>query len=249
MWNTVAICDHCKPKYVIWENVKNVLSKKNIHNFEKYLDRMESIGYKNYHKVLNAKWFGVPQNRERIFVISIRKDLEQWFEFPKGYDNGIRLKDVLEQEVDDKYFISDEKTQQLILNCKGNLDLSKQVVGTCHPKNDLSFATRDRVYSEENNAPTLSATMYKDAPKVVRACLTPDRVNKRQNGRRFKEDGEPMFTLTSQDRHGILQIGMLDIPGNEQVRRVYDIDGLSPCLNTMQGGNRQPKIIERQEDV
>lgn len=57
-----------------------------------------------------------------------------------------------------------------------------------------------------------------------------------------------MFTLTSQDRHGILQVGMLDIKGNEQVRRVYDTDGLSPCLNTMQGGNRQPKIMEEVED-
>lgn len=99
MWNTVAICEQVQPKYVVWENVKNVLSAKHRHNFDKYLDEMERIGYNNFYKVLNAKNFGVPQNRERIFVISIRKDLGQGFEFPEGYDNGIRLKDVLEKNL------------------------------------------------------------------------------------------------------------------------------------------------------
>lgn len=114
MWNTVAICEHCKPKYVIWENVKNVLSKKHRHNFDKYLDEMDRIGYKNHYKVLNSKDYGVPQNRERIFVVSIRKDIEKKFEFPEPFDNGIRLKDILESEVDKKYYITNEKAGQLI---------------------------------------------------------------------------------------------------------------------------------------
>lgn len=82
MWNSVEIIKHCEPKYVIWENVKNVLSKNHIHNFEKYLDALENLGYTNYYKVLNAKDFGMPQNRERIFVISILGK-ENKFEFPK----------------------------------------------------------------------------------------------------------------------------------------------------------------------
>ena len=213
MWNTVEIVKHCRPKYVIWENVKNVLSKKHIHNFEAYLRALHELGYKSYHKVLNAKNYGVPQNRERIFVVSIREDLKQSFLFPNGWVLDKRIKDILEPIVDDKYYVSQEKTNQLIKNCGGKVDLSKQVVGTCHRRNDLSFATRDRVYSEENNAPTLSATMYKDAPKVV-----------------VKEE-EPKIN----------QVGLLDIKGNEQVRRVYGTNGIS---NTMQGGNRQPKIIE-----
>ena len=114
MWNTVAICEHCKPKYVIWENVKNVLSKKHKHNFDKYISEMNRIGYNNYYKVLNAKDFGVPQNRERIFVVSIRQDLNKSFTFPEGYDNGVRLKDLLEDEVDERYYINTEKTQKLI---------------------------------------------------------------------------------------------------------------------------------------
>ena len=114
MWNTVTICEHCQPKFVIWENVKNVLSKKHRHNFDKYLEEMDRIGYNNFYQILNAKDYGVPQNRERIFVVSIRKDLKKDFEFPKGFDNGIRLKDILEDEVDEKYYINTERASVLI---------------------------------------------------------------------------------------------------------------------------------------
>ena len=69
-------------------------------------------------------------------------------------------------------------------------------------------------------------------------------MDKRQNGRRFKSDGEPMFTLTAQDKHGILIAGKL--PGNhDQNSRVYDTNGLAPTLSTMQGGGQEPKIIQR----
>lgn len=74
-------------------------------------------------------------------------------------------------------------------------------------------------------------------------CFCPNKIKLRQNGRRFKENEEPMFTLTCQDRHGILLVGLLDIKGTEQIRRVYNINGTSPCLNTMQGGNKQPKVM------
>lgn len=83
IWNSVAIIQHCSPKIVIWENVENVLNKKHIHNFEKYLSKMDSFGYKNYYKVLNAKDYGIPQSRNRLFCISIRKDIDCGFEFPK----------------------------------------------------------------------------------------------------------------------------------------------------------------------
>lgn len=70
MYETLRIVEKLKPKYVIWENVKNLLSKKHIHNFNAYLEAMERLGYKNFYKVLNAKDFGIPQNRERVFTIS-----------------------------------------------------------------------------------------------------------------------------------------------------------------------------------
>ena len=105
MWNQVAIVEHCKPKYVIWENVKGVLQKSQIHNFKKYLNKMEDIGYINYWKILNAKDFGVAQDRERIFVVSIRKDIDKIFEFPKEYNYKVTLKEVLDEKVDDRFYL------------------------------------------------------------------------------------------------------------------------------------------------
>ena len=107
MYETLRIVDKLTPKYVIWENVKNLLSKKHKHNFYKYLERMEEMGYKNYYQVLNAKDYGIPQNRERVFTISI-KDCEKPFIFPPKQELKLRLKDMLEDEVDEKYFLSDK---------------------------------------------------------------------------------------------------------------------------------------------
>ena len=96
------------------------------------------------------------------------------------------------------------------------------------------------VYQANGLAPTLT-TNKGEGQKIAIPVLTPDRAEKRQNGRRFKTDGEPMFTLTAQDRHGIVVAGNLP-SSHEQNGRVYDINGISPTLNTMQGGGRQPKI-------
>lgn len=108
MYETIRIVDKLKPKYVIWENVKNLLSKKHRHNFDAYLEIMEQLGYKNYYQVLNAKDYGIPQNRERVFTISIRKDINKLFTFPQKQELKLKLKDMLEDEVDEKYYLSDK---------------------------------------------------------------------------------------------------------------------------------------------
>ena len=106
MWETIRIVKKLKPKYVIWENVKNLLSKKHKHNFDKYLETMEELGYKNYYQVLNAKDYGIPQNRERVFTISILGESD--YEFPKPMPLKRKLKDLLEDEVDEKYYLSEQ---------------------------------------------------------------------------------------------------------------------------------------------
>ena len=113
MYETIRIVEKLKPKYVIWENVKNLLSKKHIHNFTAYLDALEELGYKNYYQVLNAKDYGIPQNRERVFTISIRKDLGIDFVFPPKQELKLRLKDMLEEQVDEKYYLSDKMVQYI----------------------------------------------------------------------------------------------------------------------------------------
>ena len=179
MWATVDIVEHCKPKVVLWENVKNLLSKRHRHNFDGYLEVMEQLGYNNYYQVLNAKDYGIPQNRERVFTVSIRKDIDKGYVFPEPQELTLRLKDMLEDEVDEKYYINTCKTQQLLQNIDGKLDLNKQVIGTCHKRNNLSHSTRDIVYNAEKNAPTLSSTMYKDATKVL--IPTEDKNSKMDN--------------------------------------------------------------------
>ena len=96
MYETIRIVDKLKPKYVIWENVKNLLSKKHRHNFDAYLETMEQLGYINHYQVLNAKDYGIPQNRERVFTISIRKDIDKGYNFPPKQELKLRLKDMLE---------------------------------------------------------------------------------------------------------------------------------------------------------
>ncbi len=82
MYETIRIVEKLKPRYVIWENVKNLLSKKHRHNFDAYLDTMKELGYTSYYQVLNAKDYGIPQNRERVFTVSILGNDN--YEFPKG---------------------------------------------------------------------------------------------------------------------------------------------------------------------
>ena len=108
MYETIRIVEKLKPKYVIWENVKNLLSKKHRHNFDAYLERMEQLGYTNYYQVLNAKDYGIPQNRERVFTVSILDNSSYSFEFPPKQELKLKLKDMLEDEVDEKYYLIDK---------------------------------------------------------------------------------------------------------------------------------------------
>lgn len=115
MYETIRIVEKLKPKYVIWENVKNLLSKKHKHNFDEYINTMNLLGYNSYYQVLNAKDYGIPQNRERIFTISILKQYDKGYIFPPKQELKIKLKDMLETEVDEKYYLS-EKMMNYILD-------------------------------------------------------------------------------------------------------------------------------------
>ena len=134
MYETLRIVEKLKPKYVIWENVKNLLSKKHKHNFDAYLFIMDTLGYHSYYQVLNAKDYGIPQNRERVFTISIRNDIDKDFVFPPKQELQLKLKDMLEENVDEKYYLSDKMIKYISANgtanfrnpdCKINLDIAR----------------------------------------------------------------------------------------------------------------------------
>lgn len=111
MYEMLRIVEKIKPKYVIAENVKNLLSKRHIDKLYEYLNEMDRIGYKSYYQLMNAKDYGIPQNRERVFIVSIRKDNPKEFTFPEKQELKILLKDLLEEKVDEKYFLSDKLIQ------------------------------------------------------------------------------------------------------------------------------------------
>ena len=123
-----------KPALSIIENVKSLTGKKFKKEFEIVLSDLENAGYNSYYKVLNSKDYGIPQHRERVFIISIRKDLDNGeFKFPDPFDNGVRLVDMLEPYVDEKFYMKDDKVQPLLENLKINkyAPFNAEKDGTC----------------------------------------------------------------------------------------------------------------------
>ncbi len=169
MWNTINIVTYTKPKYVVWKNVKNLLNKKHKHNFDSYITIMESLGYNSYYQVLNAKDYGIPQNRERVYTISIRKDIdEKEFKFPKKEPLKIVLKDLLEKEVDEKFYLND-----------------KQLLAI---KNSTYMSTQRRI-QEKKWCDTLCARDFKD-PKCVRiGGIFDTEKSKHQAGSIYNKEG------------------------------------------------------------
>lgn len=120
LWDNIRLLNKAKesgtlPQYIMFENVKNLVSKKFINDFNDLLDILDELGFNSYWSVLNGKDCGIPQSRERVFVISVRKDIDKGkYIFPEPFDIGIRLKDVLEDQVDEKYYLPDEKVQEFL---------------------------------------------------------------------------------------------------------------------------------------
>lgn len=107
LWECRKAIEAKRPKYLLMENVKALVSKKFMGDFAKWQNYLSGLGYSNYWEVLNAKDYGVPQNRERVFMVSILGD--EGFVFPKPFPLERKLKDVLEENVDEKYYIAQEK--------------------------------------------------------------------------------------------------------------------------------------------
>ena len=138
-----------KPNFGIYENVKNIVGKQfRDTTFKLFEDELHEYGYNTYWKVLNAKNYGIPQNRERVYLIFIRKDLDNGqFKFPEPFDNGIRLKDILEDEVDEKFYLSDDKVQKFLSNFN---------------QSELPVTTRN-----SDTVSTIRATYYKNGERNV----------------------------------------------------------------------------------
>ena len=197
-----------RPKYLFIENVKNLLSINRGFDFLKLLIELDEIGYDAEWQLLNSKDFGVPQNRERVFIIGHLRGRSTGEIFPvegtntknSVYQIGNYLR-TKTRENPNQGRVYDTKG---IAPCLNRMDgggrepsIGIKIIGK------INFSQDGQVHDISGIAKCHSAG-HNNLPKVVIPVLTPDRTNKRQNGRRFKENGEPMFTLTAQDRHGVV---------------------------------------------
>lgn len=244
-----------KPTYLFIENVKNLLSVNGGWDFARLLIEMEQGGYDAEWQVLNSKDFGVPQNRERCFIIGHLRGRGSAEVFPVeradredsiqiiGHRDGYRR--------NTQVFGSDGITEALDTGQGGGIAI--KVIGEVNSSQD------GKVLGIDGIAKCHSAG-HNNNPKIAIPVLTPDRAEKRQNGRRFKEDGEPMFTLTSQDRHGVAidplgalhnvrteygkeirkdyESGKLNISRHEFLANEIREDGIANTLSTVHKDNQ-----------
>lgn len=235
----VAEEEETLPKYLLLENVKNLVGKNFKAQFDEWLSFLDELGYNNYWKVLNAKDYGIPQNRERVFVMSIRKDVDNGYFFPTKEPLRLRLADILEDVVEEKFYLS-EKTVKGFLKHNENHE-AKGTGFLWKPRDTEGYASCLRA----NGA--LAPTDNTIVEKVV--CEQRTDVDLRF----FR--GGVCGTLRTIDSCGdkrvveskIIQVGNIVSTGNwdnPQRGRIYSANGLSPALNTVGGGGLEPKILE-----
>jgi DNA (cytosine-5)-methyltransferase 1 len=209
-----------KPKYLLLENVKNLLGTKHKANFEKWLAFLSSLGYTNYYKILNAKHYGVPQNRERLFCVSILGEHKP-FEFDMGRPLELRLFDLLEAEVDERYYLTDASLIR-ILNSTFNQEKTRIIQGDIAPcilardykdpkcvqvgkvaggKWDKMHDISRRVYSIDGIAPTIHCAGGGNTEAKI--AVTDDQLRfigfykKRMQGNRIYDSAGVSATITA----------------------------------------------------
>lgn len=235
-----------KPNFGMYENVKNIVGKQfRDTTFKLFEDELHEYGYNTYWKVLNAKDFGIPQNRERVYLIFIKKDLDNGkFVFPEGFDNGIRLKDVLEDEVDEKYYISDDKVQRFLTNLKLNNEHITDVPVRLGNVYGEQFGTgyAGNVWDKEAISPTLM-TMQGGGRQPHIMCGIDKSVNDTKqieyaNCITARED-RGISNRKSEGTAVLQVVGNVNPSGNGMNGNVFSEDGLAPTLTTNKGeGNK-----------
>src|SRR5690625_790847 len=231
-----------KPKALLLENVKGLVNHDRGNTLDVMIETLNDIGYVVDFDVLNSKYFGVPQNRERIFIVAIREDLieaepfseealkghtvvpkgkrriSEWasvfnFDWPEQTEVTTRLRDILESEVDEKYYLDEEKTARLVAQLEEGYS---PIPGEINVRTNVSPSQHStgNVYDAGGISPTVK-TM--------------------QGGMDKLKITEPQM------------LGHVDIRGNDSIKRTYSTEGISPTLTSMGGGHREPKIAEPQE--
>lgn len=238
LWEVERILDEMRggqlPQVLLMENVPDVIGTKNIKHFQDWRLKLEQLGYSNFVECLNAKNYGIPQNRNRCFMVSILGDY--YYEFPKQMPLELRLKDLLEPYVDEKYYLSENQISYFEKHSK-----------ECEEKgNGFRFKTTD------GNAIARTCTTHPSGLRMddnfVKVARNTNPSGNGMNGNVYEGNISP--TLTTNKGEGIKMVVDGTLSGgkwdttNESCRRVYSIDGIIPTITTMGGGNQEPKITE-----
>ena len=248
-----------KPKYFILENVRGLTNHDKGQTFKVIIDSLaktvnkevrgglfaenqqESLGYHVYHKILNTKDFGIPQNRERIFIVGFREDNHS-FKFPKELPLKLKLKDMLEDSVDEKFYLKEHTVKKLEEYTKRNKEKGNGFGAKFH---DIE---KDVMSSLE-----VGGQAADDLITVHSLYPRSSKTGKGGTGHLKKKDGTTYCVDTGNCQaievdNEIKQVGNIVDTGNfdnPQRGRIYDPDGISPALNTCGGGGLEPKVYNK----
>lgn len=266
-FEALRIIEDLKPKYAVAENVKNLTSNKFRKQFDIILKSLEEAGYNNYYQVLNSKDFGIPQNRDRVFIVSIRKDIDKGFCFPKGFPLKKRLKDLLEENPNEKYYLDSVKNffimNSLKQEAKGNgFRFSPHVRNNANIAKTLTTRSGSRmddnyivdIEDEERESICFNKELLDLEDSKVK-CLRLGNIYGENYGTGYagnvwsKKGLSPTLTTGSTRQPLVMNediklTKLFDIPKDimrdfEYKRRVYSLEGQSPTITV----NNSPKIL------
>lgn len=251
------------PKYLLLENVKNLVSKKFKADFDRWLDFLSALGYTNYWQILNAKDYGIPQNRERVFCVSIRGEHSP-FKFPEKQELKLRLRDMIDEVVDEKYYLK-ESTIRSIINSSFNsrrdsIKRGDEIANTlmqrdykgpqCVQVGEVVGGKRDkmhdisrRVYEPNGLSPTVHCQQggNTELKIIVEGNYSPSDHNA---ARIVNPEG---LAPTVMENHGtVTAIAENFVLGGLQEHQTPRMDGISPALTEAmgKGGGQTPLIID-----
>lgn len=223
--------------------MKQLVANKFMSDFQSWLDELDMLGYNSYWKVLNGKDYGIPQNRERVFVVSIRKDIDNGkFKFPQRFPLQLKLKDMLESNVDSKYFLSDKMMKYFTTNNEkwqrnfrplAEDDETSYTVTTREGSNaegnyikvsgSLNLSANEqnnRVYDSDGVSPTICARDYKDPKKIAIPEAT-------KQGYALAKDGDGIYINRPHQKRGTVQDGLI------QTLTTHSADDLAVVVNNL----------------
>ena len=239
-FEALRIIEDKKPRIAIAENVKNLTSKKFKKEFNIVLTSLEQAGYNIYWKVMNAKDYGIPQNRERVFIVSIRKDVDNGlFKFPKLFELKLRLKDMLEDEVDEKYYLSQEKVSNFLK--MGNVNPSGKGMGGNVNTKDIS----DTLTTNKGEGPKILEPVRKYG-------IFDDEKGKHQAGSVWDKEGlaPTLDTMQGGYRQPCIEEPQVLNPlkgktdnGWHFEQQIYDENGITRAVKAGGGSGNIPKVI------